>query len=197
VATAQFEGAAEAVRVGAGLDVVGPIGDDLEQELGAELGEGDVADLVDGDDVVARPARQHPPQLELLLGLDQLVDQRRGGGEAHPPSLAAGGDAQGRQQVGLTSAAIADKYDRLGAFDVAALGQLAQLRRRDRRCLAEVELVQGLDAWQMRFFDAPVDRATLPILQFGGEQRFQVAEVRLTLAFGLLGRRTALAGDRR
>ena len=94
-------------------------------------------------------------------------------------------------------AGVANEHDRLGALQIAALHEFAQQRRRDGRRLTEVELVQGLDAWQMRFFDAPVDRATLPILQFGGEQRFQVAEVRLTLAFGLLGRRTALAGDRR
>jgi hypothetical protein len=65
-------------------------------------------------------------------------------------------------------------------------------------CLAEVELVQRLDAWQARVFDASVDRAPLAILQLSREQCFQVAaEVRLTLAFGLLGQRAALAGNGR
>jgi hypothetical protein len=77
------------------------LGDHLEQELGADLGERDVADLVDGDQVVARPAGQDPTELELLLGLDQFVDQVGGGGEADPPLLAAGSDAEGSQQVGL------------------------------------------------------------------------------------------------
>ena len=62
--------------------LLGPFGDHLEQELGADLGERDVADLVDGDQVVARPAGQDPAELELLLGLDQLVDQVGCRGEA-------------------------------------------------------------------------------------------------------------------
>jgi hypothetical protein len=36
--------------------------------------------------------------LQLLLGLDQLVDQRRGGGEAHSSLLPAGSHAYGRRQ---------------------------------------------------------------------------------------------------
>jgi hypothetical protein len=81
--------------------LLGPFGDHLEQELGADLGQGDVADLVDGDQVVARPAGQDPSELELLLGLDQLVDQVGGRGETDPPLLAAGRDAEGGQEVGL------------------------------------------------------------------------------------------------
>jgi hypothetical protein len=92
---------------------------------------------------------------------------------------------------------VAHEHDRLGTLQVAAFRELTHLRRRDRRRLAEVELVQRLDARQMRLFDAPVDSAPLAILQLGGQQGLEVGQVRLPLAFGLLGQRRALARHRR
>ena len=50
-----------------------PLGDDLEEELSAEIGHRHIADFVDGDQVVALPSGQNPPQLQLLFGFDQLV----------------------------------------------------------------------------------------------------------------------------
>ena len=44
-----------------------------------------------------------------MLGLDHLVDQRGGGGEAHPAFLPAGGDGQAGQQMGLAGAAVTIK----------------------------------------------------------------------------------------
>ena len=57
--------------------LLGPLGDDLEEELGAQVCHGHVAHFVDGDQVIAFPAGQYTAQLQLLLSLDQLVDQRR------------------------------------------------------------------------------------------------------------------------
>ena len=99
--------------------------------------------------------------------------------------------------MGLACPRIADEHDRLGAFDVAALGQLAHPRRRDHRRLAEVELVQRFDARQVRVFDATIDRAPLTLLELGRQQCFEVAEIGLAFAFGLLGQRSALAGQGR
>ena len=69
----------------------GSVGDDMEQELGTEFGQRHVADLIDCNHVVARPAAQH----------DELVDQCSRGGEAHAFSLTARGHAQRRQQMVL------------------------------------------------------------------------------------------------
>ena len=99
--------------------------------------------------------------------------------------------------MGFARPRIADEHDRLGAFDVAALGQFAHPRRRDQRRLAEVELVQGFDVRQVRLFDATIDGAPLALLEFGRQQRLEVAKIRLPLAFGLLGERSALAGQGR
>jgi hypothetical protein len=93
-----------------------------------------------------------------MLGFDQLIDQRRGGGKPDPPFLPTGGDAQARQEMGLPGATVADQHDRLGARDVAAVGELADLGRRGLRRLGEVELVEGLDARQARDLQPTRDR---------------------------------------
>ena len=109
----------------------GAIGDDLKQELGADIGERDVADLVNGDQVIPRPSGEHAGELHRVLGFDQLIDQRGGGGEAHPPLLPTGRHAQAREQMGLAGPTVADQHDGLGAVNVAAVGELADLGRRD------------------------------------------------------------------
>jgi hypothetical protein len=52
--------------------------------------------------------------LQLMLGLDQFVDQRRGGREADPAFLPAGRHRQHGQQVGLAGAAVPYTDDGLG-----------------------------------------------------------------------------------
>ncbi len=53
----------------------GSLGDDLKEELGAKLGHRHIADFVDSNQIVAFPARQDAPQLQLLFGFDELIDQ--------------------------------------------------------------------------------------------------------------------------
>src|SRR6202035_417277 len=84
--------------------------------------------------------------------------------------------------MGLAGAAVADQHDGLGALDVAPVGELADLRRRHLRRLAEVELVQGFDARQVRVLEPARDRVPLALVDLGGEQRFQIAEAGVALA---------------
>ena len=94
---------------------LGPVGDDLKQQLGADVGERDVADLVNGDQVIPRPAGEHAGELHRVLRFDQLIDQRGGGREPDPPLLPTGRDAQAREQMGLAGPTVADQHDGLGA----------------------------------------------------------------------------------
>jgi len=48
-----------------------------------------LADFVERDQVIAFPAGQHAAKLQLLFGLNQLVDQRRSSGEADVALLPA------------------------------------------------------------------------------------------------------------
>ena len=68
------------------------------------LGQRDVADLVDRDQVITAPTHQDPAKLQLMLGLNQLVDQASGSGEANPSFLATGGHAEPGQEMGLAGA---------------------------------------------------------------------------------------------
>ena len=68
----------------------GTFRDDLEQELGAHFGQRDIADFIKRNEIVAGPTGQRASELQLMLGLDQFIDQRGGGGEAHPVLLPAG-----------------------------------------------------------------------------------------------------------
>ncbi|CAN5521143.1 hypothetical protein BH23BAC4_BH23BAC4_12320 [soil metagenome] len=89
----------------------------------------DVADFVNGDDVIARIPGEHAGQLYRVLGFDQLVDQGGRGRKPHAPLLPAGRHTQARQEMGLAGAAVADEHDRLGAGDVATVGEVAELTR--------------------------------------------------------------------
>ena len=68
---------------------LGAFGDHLEQELGSDVGQRYVADFIEHDHVVARPARQHPFYRIVLPGFDQFIDEVRGRGESRPSLLSA------------------------------------------------------------------------------------------------------------
>src|SRR5262249_26259441 len=61
-----------------------PLGDDLEEQLGALGVDLDVAELVEQQEVQAAVAADHAGQRPLVGGFDELVDQGGGGGVAGP-----------------------------------------------------------------------------------------------------------------
>src|SRR6266568_2876000 len=87
-------------------------GEYLEQQLGAAPVELEVAELVQAQQVDAAVAGDGAREGLVVGGLDQLVDQRGGGGISHPAAVLGGGGAQGDQQVGLASAGVADQAAR-------------------------------------------------------------------------------------
>jgi hypothetical protein len=54
----------------------------LEQELSANFGQRHIANFIERDQIVTSPTRRRAPELQLMFGLDQFVDQRRSSGEA-------------------------------------------------------------------------------------------------------------------
>ena len=109
--------------------LLGTLRHHLEQKLSSHLGQRHVADLIDGDYIVAGPPGQDPPELQLLLGLHQFVYQVSRGGEAYPPLLPAGRDAKPGEQVGLARARVTDEHHGLGSLDVATFCQHGDIRR--------------------------------------------------------------------
>ena len=111
---------------------LGAIRDHLEQQLGSDLGQRHVAELVDADQLDALPTPQGPAQGVGGAGFDQLVDQGCGGGEAYPSALLAGRHAQARSQVRLAGSGLAQQQDRLSTGDVTAPGEIGDAHRRYR-----------------------------------------------------------------
>jgi hypothetical protein len=67
-------------------------GDELEEQVGGVLGEGEVANLVDDDQPVATESGELAGQAAAFVGLAQPRDPVGGGGEQDSMSLTAGGD---------------------------------------------------------------------------------------------------------
>ena len=77
------------------------LAEDLEEELRAGLGERDEAKLVDDEQLEPGQSLLEVEQSPLVPGLDQLVDQRGGRGEADRQSPLAGGEPQTEGHMGL------------------------------------------------------------------------------------------------
>ncbi len=81
-------------------------GDDLKEQLSTAGVEVDVADFVQAQQVEAGVPGQDAGELFVVGGLDELVDQGRGGDVPNPTSLLGGGDAEGDEQVGFAGAGV-------------------------------------------------------------------------------------------
>jgi hypothetical protein len=81
------------------------LGEHLEEQFGAGLGERHVAKFVDDQQLVAGDLALQAQQPLLVASLDQFVDQGGGGGEADREALLAGGQPQAEGNMGLAGAA--------------------------------------------------------------------------------------------
>src|ERR1700733_2515522 len=88
-------------------------GEDLEEQLGAAPVQLEVAQLVQAEQVDAAVAGDGAGQGLVVGGLDQLVDQRRGGDIPDPAAVLGGGGAQPDEQMGFAGAGVADQAARL------------------------------------------------------------------------------------
>ena len=173
----------------------GSFGDDLEEQFGGHLSQGDIAQFIDNDQFHAGPPFQHARETLVALGFDELVDECRRGGEANSFPLAACGDGQARCEMGFPSAGFTDQKYWLGALEIAAFGQGADARCRDVRRLREIELLQRLHPRQMCILKAQFDGAPFTILDLALEQSFQVVKMRVVLLARFLSQRRELPAD--
>ena len=78
--------------------------EDVEQQFASSLREGHVAELVDDQEIDPGELVLEAEEPLLVARLDHLVDQVRGGGEAHGEALLAGGKPEGERDMLLLSA---------------------------------------------------------------------------------------------
>src|SRR5690606_19917049 len=124
-------------------------GDELEEEVGGVLLEGEVADLVDDDQPVAAQPGQFGGEAATVVGLVQSGDPVGGGGEQDPVSLPAGGDPEGGGQVAPAGAWWAEQDD---GEVLGQVGTGSQGPDRGRGTGLDVAggILEGLDPWQAR-----------------------------------------------
>ncbi len=143
---------------------------EVEEELPAGLCEGQVAELVEDDEVAAD---------ELLCGATlasgaefglKVVDQVDNVVAPASGALADAGARDGCGEMGLAGACAADQDDVALAFEKAACGELLDQRLVDRRG-GEVEVGQLLGCGQFGRGHLVPDRACLLVGDLGLEQR--------------------------
>src|SRR5262249_61192353 len=135
--------------------------DDLEQQVGAMLVDGEVAELIDdqhgGLEVTAELVLEAAGRLRGR----QRVDDVDGGGEEHGVSTNAGGMAKRNGDVRLAEADGADEDDVGLTFNEGQPEQVLDLRAVDLLGPAPLKILERLEHGEARVFDAPLDGAVL------------------------------------
>jgi hypothetical protein len=116
----------------------------------------------------------------------QFVDQLGAGGVTDRAALVTRRHAQADQEVGLAGARVAEQAHRFALVEVVALGQGGDGGRRHGR-RREVEVAEALGAREAGFFEAPLPASFGPVVDLGGEDLGQVAQVARPGARGHLG----------
>ena len=103
-------------------------------------------------------------------GLDEFVDQVRGGGVADPVAGLGDGGADADEQVRLAGAGVADEAQRLPGSDPGAVGEGVDERGVDERVGVEVEVLEAFGAGEAGLADQAGLAAFLAFVALGGEQ---------------------------
>ena len=102
--------------------------EDLEQQFGSGLGQRHEAQFVDDQKLEAGEHFLKAHQAPFVLGLDQLVRQRRRGREPDAETLLASGQTQGQCDVRFSGARVSQRQDVFLALDELAAGQIQHQR---------------------------------------------------------------------
>ena len=157
--------------------------DQVEEELAAGLGKGQIAEFVEDDEVLSGQVVGHAALAAgPALGLE-LVDEIDDVEEAAAGTVADAGAGNGDGEMGLAGAGAADQDDVALVSEELAAGEVADQGLVDRR-IVEDEVIEVLGQRQLGGGDLVLDRAGLLLGDLGGEQ---VADDALRLVLALDG----------
>ena len=137
---------------------------------------------------------EQPP---LVPGLDQLVDQRGGGGEADRQPPLAGGESQAEGHTGLVGPTVAGSDDVLTPVYVLAACKLHDQVLVHRRHGQEVEGVEALGGGEASSLDPAVHHAMMAVYQLKLREPQQVARMVDVLCGTLAGHLAVLPQEGR
>ncbi len=169
--------------------------DQLEQVVAGLSIHGQIAQLVDDQQVELLQGSDLLLQLALDLDQLQFLDQGQGGGEQHLVACLDGLLANADGQVGLAHPGRADEHQ-VGAFvDEAKVQQLADLALGDGGLVPVVELYQALVHREGGLAPVHVDPPPVAPLQFFGHQRLGEGQVGDLVGLGLAQQVGQALGD--
>lgn len=160
------------------------LANDLEQQVGAVLVDGQVADLVQDQEPGAEVFLEFGFEGALFLGGAQMVDDLDGIGKENRVAFQASGVAQRRSQVGFAQADGAQK-DHVGLLSQELPAEeVLDLEAIDLLGPVPMELFERFDDRKARGLDAPLDGVLEPLLVLAVDEPAEVIDV----SAGLLGR---------
>src|SRR5450759_3072285 len=154
------------VRGNDGRTALISLAEHLEQQLSAGLRERPIAKLVDDQELVSGELPLQAKQPLLVAGLQQFMDESRGGIEADRQPLLTGCETEPKTDMGLAGAGVADRDDVLPAGHILRAGELQNESLVERRNGGEVEAVQALYGWEPRLLDPTLHHASFAVDQF-------------------------------
>ena len=137
----------------------------LEEQLGASLGQGHETQFVDDQKLESCEPSLQVEQTPFVPGLDQLVNQSSGGGEAHEQSPLTRSQTETDGDMGLAGATVAESDDVVAALDVLASCQLQNQSLVQGRHRQEVEGVEALGRREAGCFDPTFHPAMVTVDQ--------------------------------
>src|SRR5271165_6656795 len=158
--------------------------DEMEQQLPAGLGEGEIAEFVEDDEVEAREIIGEPSLAASARLSLELIDEIDGGEEAPARSGSDAASRDGDGQMRLAGAGSPDQDDIAVLGDEAAGGEVAYESLVDRRVL-EREVVDVLGQRQLGDGELVLDRARLLLRDLGFQE---IADEALRFVLALEGR---------
>jgi hypothetical protein len=124
--------------------------DDVEEDVRGIVAVGQVADLVDDEDVRFDVGRERLAQAPLTTCRGQVVDERRRGGEERLEAVLQRAVGDCDRQVRLAAPGFALEDDRVSLGHEVGAEQRADRREAQRRLVREVELLDGAQEREAR-----------------------------------------------
>ena len=172
------------------------LADDLKEQVGADLVDGQIAYFIDGQDSGLEVTLEFGFEPANDLGGGKRVDDVHGGGEQHRVSAQTGFMGQGHDQVCFPEADSAHEDDVGFVFGEGQAKEVLHLGAIDFLGPVPVELVQRFEAGETGGGHAALDGQLLAALGFAVNEPGQIINVGPLFLRGLGGQDCILLGHR-
>jgi hypothetical protein len=142
--------------------LIGPA-DDLEEQFGSGLGEGNISEFIDDQEMESLELFMQSLQSFFLPALYELRDQVRGCVEVNVSALGTSGKRQGTDQMRFTGSGVSDDQHVFPFVEILSSQELPNQRLIDRGLSVEVIGIDGFNHGEIGVFDASFGSPFLPV----------------------------------